>query len=65
MTSIHGIKNNYSFEYTQHILCRHPDHSFPCMLYIPPGQTYTHICPDCGQSISVTAPLITYGVTRV
>lgn len=33
--------------------CDHPEHNFPMMLYIPPGQSYTHVCPHCGYRITV------------
>lgn len=38
--------------------CLNPSHNFPTHLYIEPGQTYKHVCPGCGNEISVTAPMI-------
>ena len=29
--------------------CRCPEHNPPMLLYIPPGETRTHICPSCGK----------------
>lgn len=40
-------------------LCLNPGHNFPTHLYIPPGQSYTHVCPGCGAKITVTQPIIT------
>lgn len=31
--------------------CVHPSHNPPMQLYIPPGQQYRHICPQCGYTI--------------
>ena len=32
-------------------VCRNPSHEPPNMLYIPPGQTHTHVCPGCGFTV--------------
>lgn len=40
--------------------CLTPGHEFPSHLYIPPGQTYKHVCPGCHQETVVTAPNITW-----
>ena len=29
--------------------CIHPGHQPPTHLYIPPGETYEHECPACGD----------------
>ncbi|HET8688953.1 MAG TPA: hypothetical protein VFM18_20275 [Methanosarcina sp.] len=34
-------------------VCNHPEHNFPMMFYIPPGQSYTHVCPNCGYRITI------------
>lgn len=39
--------------------CQHPEHNFPTHIYIPGGQSHTHVCPDCGNEITATAPIIT------
>ncbi len=38
--------------------CMHPEHNFPTMLYIPPGRSYTHTCPGCGQTQTVHQPMV-------
>ena len=37
--------------------CMDPAHSFPSHLCIPPGTSYTHICPSCGFSSTVGSPI--------
>lgn len=39
--------------------CQHPEHNFPTHLYIPAGETHTHVCPNCGNEITVTTPIVT------
>jgi len=41
--------------------CNHPNHSFPTMLYIPPGQGYRHICPSCGREAVAYGQGVTLG----
>lgn len=36
--------------------CRHREHDFPSMLYVRPGHTITHTCPNCGHQTSCTGP---------
>lgn len=38
--------------------CQHPEHNFPTHLYIPAGETHTHVCPNCGNEITVTTPIV-------
>ena len=38
--------------------CNHPEHNFPILLYIPGGQTHTHVCPNCGNEITVMASIV-------
>lgn len=33
--------------------CLSPSHNFPSMLYVRPGESYTHTCPSCGHQITV------------
>ena len=33
--------------------CKHPEHHFPSMMYIPPGETVEHTCPACGKKCKV------------
>lgn len=33
--------------------CLNPEHNPPTHLYIPPGQTYEHICPGCGKKTTM------------
>lgn len=40
--------------------CLNPGHEVPGLLYIPPGQTYKHVCPGCNNEIVVTTPEITW-----
>lgn len=37
--------------------CQHPEHNFPTLIYIPGGQSHTHVCPDCGNEITVIVPI--------
>lgn len=37
-------------------VCNHPDHSFPHYVRIPKGKGYTHICPGCGNRITIISP---------
>lgn len=39
--------------------CINFEHNPPTHLYIPPGQTYRHVCPGCGQETVIRAPFIT------
>lgn len=47
------------FELSKNETCRHPSHSMPTHLYIPPGHGYRHKCPKCGH-ISVTTNTKSY-----
>lgn len=40
--------------------CTSAYHNPPTHLYIPPGQTYTHVCPGCGttQTIISGSPIM-------
>jgi hypothetical protein len=38
--------------------CQHTEHNFPTLLYIPSGQSHTHICPGCGNEITLTTPIL-------
>lgn len=38
--------------------CSHPEHNVPSHLYVPAGQGYRHICPQCGyQQTVVNTPV--------
>ena len=39
--------------------CQHPEHNLPTHLYIPVGQSHTHVCPGCGNEIIATISIIT------
>jgi hypothetical protein len=39
-------------------ICTDPEHEPPSHLYIPPGYSYTHICPSCGRQVLLTPPVI-------
>lgn len=38
--------------------CMNPEHNFPSMLCIPPGEERTHICPGCGNKITARNPIV-------
>lgn len=43
------------------IPCFHPEHSnYPTHLYIPPGQSYIHVCPGCGKETILHGNAIIY-----
>ncbi len=39
--------------------CTSPQHNFPSMLYIPAGSSFTHVCPNCGYTVTVRGRDIT------
>lgn len=39
--------------------CQHPQHNVPMHLYIPTGHGYRHVCPGCGNVITVVPKQIT------
>lgn len=39
--------------------CIHPQHNPPGHLFIPPGCSFTHVCPGCGASYTLTNPIVT------
>ena len=41
-------------------VCRHPQHNVPMLLYIPPGCGYRHVCPGCGNVITVIPQQISF-----
>ena len=38
--------------------CIDPEHDFPSMLCIPPGETFTHKCPGCGHETAVQNTIV-------
>lgn len=42
--------------------CNHPEHNPPMYLYIPYGQTYRHICPNCGFEVVMHSSAPMYSV---
>lgn len=40
--------------------CMSPEHNPPTHLYIPPGESYTHVCPACGKETVLRSPNITF-----
>ena len=38
--------------------CISPSHNFPGMLVIPTGRSHTHTCPVCGETTTVTSPIV-------
>jgi hypothetical protein len=40
--------------------CASPEHNPPMHLYIPPGESYTHVCPACGKETVLKSPNITF-----
>lgn len=40
--------------------CGHPEHEPPKLLHIPQGKGYRHICPQCGYSIDLIPPQISF-----
>ena len=48
--------NTKKNKYWEEKPCYHRSHNFPTMIYIPPGQSFTHTCPGCGQKQTVHSP---------
>lgn len=44
------------FDLPEPKVCNDPDHNFPNMMVIPAGQGYTHVCPKCGYTVTITNP---------
>lgn len=40
--------------------CPSEGHNPPLYLYVPPGQNYTHSCPDCGKVQQIRGEGVTY-----
>lgn len=38
--------------------CMNPEHDFPSMIYIPPGESFTHTCPGCGNKITAQNSIV-------
>ena len=55
-------KNGGFFDLPNSKKCNHPDHEFPKMICIPKGKGYTHVCPACGNEITVIQPQVTLGM---
>lgn len=45
------IEDDYIDRYKE---CTHPGHNPPSLLHIPQGKVYVHVCPSCGQSVTLT-----------
>ena len=41
-------------------ICKHPDHEFPNMMYIPAGEVWEHTCPACGKKTIVRSSSLIY-----
>lgn len=41
-------KNNWAIK-----ACLDPAHNPPSHIYVPPGQTFKHECPRCGQRTEI------------
>jgi rRNA maturation endonuclease Nob1 len=41
-------------------ICRHPEHDFPTHMCIPSGESYTHKCPICGVTTTISSPKIRF-----
>lgn len=52
--------NTVPWNETKMTPCINPGHEVPSLLYIPPGQTYKHVCPGCQNEIVVRTPEITW-----
>jgi len=40
--------------------CLDPSHNPPMHLYIPPGQKFVHICPNCGNKTIISGNIVTF-----
>jgi len=58
--SLFTQSDGYCWEKTWDEMCKHPEHFPPMHLYIPPNTYYEHICPACGNIISIGSNQITY-----
>ena len=47
------INTNQQYKQLDEKFCNHPEHHFPSMMYIPPGQEVVHTCPGCGKKCKV------------
>lgn len=34
--------------------CTDPHHEPPMFLHVPPGESYVHVCPSCGETKTIT-----------
>ena len=39
--------------------CMSHSHQPPMHLYIPPGESFTHVCPSCGAEVVLKGTVIT------
>lgn len=39
--------------------CISPQHNPPMLIYIPPGQTFVHTCPGCGEQMVLHSSNVT------
>jgi len=46
--------------FSQRVPCTSVEHNPPMGLYIPPGETYVHTCPACGEIKNISPPNITF-----
>ncbi|MGE5509625.1 MAG: hypothetical protein ACM31O_00055 [Bacteroidota bacterium] len=54
-------KESGYFPLPQRKFCVSPNHSFPTALYIPPGQGYRHVCPECGHETVAYGSMVSLG----
>jgi len=49
-----------SMPFSKKAPCLDAEHNAPRHLWVPPGETYIHTCPSCGETQVISPPNITF-----